>query len=158
MDTMKNKHQIFLSLILVICCFLSASNVFAQLSATELDRIFSSTAANGDNLGGDVDVQGDRAVVGSRFDDEKSNGAGAAYVYLKNPDTHKWVFEEKLFMAGAELNDNFGTSVAIEGNTIVVGAPQDDINEVAFKGSAHVFTRGPGGWGNGVEQYIPIHK
>ena len=151
MNTMKNKYQLFLSPILGICCFLFTSNVFAQLSATELDRIFSSNAANGDNLGGDVDVDGDRAVIGSRFDDEVSNNAGAVYVYLRNPDTHKWSFEDKLFMTGAEAGDNFGTSVAIDGDTIVVGAPQDDINEVAFKGSAHVFTRGPGGWDNGVE-------
>lgn len=148
---MKNINQKTLISILGICCFLSASNVSAQLSATELDRLFASDATNGDNLGAAVDVDGDRAVIGSRFDDDVASNAGAVYVYLRNPDTHQWSQEDKLLMTGGEAGDNFGTSVAIDGDTIVVGAPQDDINEVAFKGSAHVFTRGPGGWDNGLE-------
>lgn len=151
MNIMENKNRLILGSILGVCCFLFASSVFAQLSATELDRLFASDATNGDNLGAAVDVDGDRAVIGSRFDDDVSSNAGAVYVYLRNPDTQKWSLEDKLFMTGGEAGDNFGSSVAIDGDVIVVGAPQDDINEVAFKGSAHVFTRGPGGWDDGVE-------
>jgi len=148
---MKNNVRYSLSLIPGIFLLLSISNTYAQLSATELDRIFAADAAQGDGHGFAVDVDGDRAVIGSRFDDDAGNGSGAAYVYLRNPQTGLWEQETKLVMATAAAGDNFGSSVAIDGDVIVVGAPQDDIIEVAFKGSAHVFTRGPGGWDNGVE-------
>jgi len=149
---MKNNFKHIIGLISGLCFFLCASNVSAQLSATELDRIFASDAASGDGYGYDVDVDGDRAVIGSRLDDDDGGGSGAAYVYLKDPKTNKWTEEAKLVMAGAAAGDNFGSSVAIDGDVIVVGAPQDDINVGSnFHGSAHVFTRGPGGWDAGIE-------
>jgi len=161
---MKNNFYKILILILGMCLFLSSSNVFAQLSTTELARIFAEDAAQGDSYGYAVDIDGDRAVIGARFVDERDaggkidvNNTGAAYVYLRNPQTGLWEPEKKgeenvkLVYANAEAGDQFGSSVAIEGDVIVVGAPQDDINQVAFKGSAHVFTRGPEGWDSGVE-------
>ncbi len=161
---MKNNFKHIIGPISGLCFFLCASNVSAQLSATELARIFAEDAAQGDSYGYAVDIDGDRAVIGARFVDERNdqgqilvNNTGAAYVYLRNPQTGLWEADEtgkehgQLVMAGAEPGDQFGSSVAIDGDVIVVGAPQDDINQVAFKGSAHVFTRGPEGWDNGVE-------
>jgi len=128
------------------------SNAYAQLGATELDRIFASDAAQSDGYGYAVDVDGERAVIGSRLDDDDGSGSGAAYVYLRNPQTGLWEEETKLVMASAAAGDNFGSSVAIDGDVIVVGAPLDDINVGSnLHGSAHVFTRGPGGWDSGVE-------
>lgn len=149
---MKNNFQHIFVLNFGICFLLYASSVFAQLSATEIDRIFASDAAQGDSYGYAVDVDGDRAVIGARFDDDAGNGSGAAYVYLRDTQTGLWEEEHKLVMTGADASDNFGSSVAIDGDVIVVGAPNDDINEGSnFHGSAHVFKRGPGGWDAGVE-------
>ena len=149
---MKNNIKLLINPIIGLCFFLCASNISAQLSATELARIFTSDAASGDSYGFDVDVDGDRAVIGVRFDDDKGHNSGAVYVYLKDLKTKKWVEDMKLHMTGAAAGDNFGSSVAIDGDTIVVGAPQDDINVGSnFHGSAHVFTRGPEGWDDGVE-------
>jgi len=153
---MKNNVRYSLNLIAGMFLFLVISNAYAQISATELDRLFASDAAQSDGYGYAVDVDGDRAVIGSRFDDGNddgnSNGSGAAYVYLRNPQTGLWEQEKKLVMASAAAGDNFGSSVAIDGNVIVVGAPQDDINVGSnLHGSAHVFTRGPDEWNAGVE-------
>ncbi len=153
---MKNNLKSLMSLIFGLCFFLCASNISAQLSATELARIFASDAASGDSYGFDVDVDGDRAVIGARFYDDDGGGSGAVYVYLRDPETKKWQEETKLVMTGAAAGDNFGSSVAIDGDTIVVGAPQDDINVGSdFHGSAHVFTRSPGGWDAG-EELLPL--
>ena len=46
---------------------------------------------------------------------------------------------------GAE-NDNFGYSVAISGDTVVVGARNDDINATSNQGSAYVFVKPSNGW------------
>ncbi len=150
---MKNILLLSLYPILGICFFLCAANVLAQLSATELDRISAFDAFAGDSFGVDVDIDGDRAVIGARFDDDGGGNSGSAYVYFYNPITEMWEEEKngKLVHVSAFGGDLFGSSVAIEGDTIVVGAPQDDINEVEFKGSAHVFTRGPEGWDVGQE-------
>ncbi|MDH4018974.1 MAG: FG-GAP repeat protein [Xanthomonadales bacterium] len=149
---MKNNVRYSLNLILGISFLFSIANAYAQISTTELDRIFASDAAQGDGYGYAVDVDGDRAVIGSRLDDDGGNGSGAAYVYLKNSLTSLWQEEKKLVMASAAAGDNFGSSVAIDRNVIVVGAPQDDINVGSnLHGSAHVFTRGPNGWDDGVE-------
>ena len=149
---MKNNVRYSLSLIPGIFLLLSISNTYAQLSATELDRIFAADAAQGDGHGFAVDVDGDRAVIGSRFDDDDGSGSGAAYVYLRDPQTGLWEQETKLVMATAAAGDNFGSSVAIDGDVIVVGAPLDDINVGSnLHGSAHIFTRSPGGWDAGVE-------
>ena len=151
---MKNNVRYSLSLIPGIFLLLSISNTYAQLSATELDRVFAADAVQGDSHGYAVDVDGDRAVIGSRFDDDAGNGSGAAYVYLRDPQTGLWEQETKLVMAAAAAGDNFGSSVAIDGDVIVVGAPQDDINVGSnLHGSAHVFTRGPGGWDAGEELF-----
>jgi hypothetical protein len=149
---MKNNVRYSFGLILGAFLFLCISNAYAQLGTTELDRLFASDAAQGDGYGYAVDVDGDRAVIGSRLDDDDGSGSGAAYVYLRNSQTGLWEMETKLVMAAAASGDNFGSSVAIDGDVIVVGAPQDDINVGSnLHGSAHVFTRGPGGWDTGVE-------
>ena len=149
---MKNNVRYSLIPILGVFLFLCISNAYAQLSAKEIDRIFAADATQGDGYGFAVDVDGDRAVIGSRLDDDDGAGSGAAYVYLRDTQTGLWEVETKLVMASADAGDNFGSSVAIDGDVIVVGAPQDDINVGSnFHGSAHVFTRGPGGWNTGVE-------
>ena len=144
----KNKISPSLGMFLFLC----VSNASAQLEATEIDRLFASDAATSDGFGYAVDVDGDRAVIGSRFDDDDGSGSGAVYVYLRDSQTGLWEEEAKLVMASAAAGDNFGSSVAIDGDVIVVGAPQDDINVGSnLHGSAHVFTRGPDEWNDGVE-------
>jgi len=137
-----------------ICIFFFAANAQAQLSATELDRLIAGDPANSDAFGWSVDVDGDRAVIGTPKDDADGIGSntGAAYVFLRNTQTGEWVQEEKLVMQGAAAGDEFGTSVAISGDTIVVGAPLDDVTTGSWlHGSAHVFTLEAGSWDSGVE-------
>ena len=100
-------------------------------------------------FGNAIAVDEDTMVVGSRF--ENSN-AGAAYVYTRNDggtplDTSDdfWQPQAKLTSSNVDAFDEFGASVAIEGDTIVVGSTWDD--EAALNsGSAHVFTRRDGTW------------
>ena len=67
-------------------------------------------------------------VVGAPRDDVGANDQGSAYVFVKPAsgcgDTTETA---KLTASDAALGDNFGTSVAIEGDTIAIGAPNDDV-------------------------------
>jgi len=76
--------------------------------------------ADGSRFGHWVAVWGDLAVVGARFDDAAGRDAGAAHVYRYSGG--QWVPEVMLTASDAEAGDRFGESVAVWGDTVVVGA------------------------------------
>lgn len=105
-----------------------------------------------DNFGYSVAVSGNTAVVGAPFED---NAAGAAYVFVKGVGG-AWSPQAYLKAANSDASDEFGWSVAISGNTLVVGARcessavtgvnQDGSgNGANMAGAAYVFVRGAGG-------------
>ena len=87
-----------------------------------------------------VAVSADTAVVGARFNDDHGHNAGAANVFERQADG-SWI--EVAVLAGFDTTtgDEFGYSVAIDGEIIVVGARADDNNNGASAGSAYVFER-----------------
>lgn len=104
------------------------------------------TAADGDSrhgFGESVAVSGDTAVVGARFDDDNGFDAGAAYVFVR--DEAEWRLEAKLVADDGGAADFFGSSVDVDGDTVLVGAVGDDDNGLQ-SGSAYVFTREAGVW------------
>lgn len=94
-------------------------------------------AASGDRFGTAVALLADTAVVGAPG---RSTGAGAVFTYAQTEGG--WVADGNLAPADLTSLDAFGSSLAIDGNTLVVGAPGD----VAGRGSAYVFVRSAGGW------------
>jgi hypothetical protein len=57
-----------------------------------------------------------------------------------------WTEQQKLTASDGETEDQFGYSVAISGDTAIVGAPFDDVGGNAAQGSAYVFTQSGGAW------------
>ena len=90
-----------------------------------------------DDFGISVAVSGDTAVVGAYRD---TSFTGAVYVFTRSGAT--WSQQQKITRAGGAVNDYFGSSVAISGNTVVVGA--HGVNSSA--GAAYVFTRSGTTW------------
>ncbi len=70
--------------------------------------------------------------------------SGAAYVFVH--DGNKWVEQSKLTADDAAAGDNFGTSVAVSGKTIIVGAPLADAKGKKDTGAAYVFVRDGNSW------------
>ena len=97
----------------------------------------------GNMMGVSVDVSEDRVVAGAWFEDSLGTDSGAAYVFLHADGA--WTQEAKLKASDPGANDIFGRTVAIDGSTIVIGAPLDD-DQGASTGSAYVFERGESGW------------
>ena len=110
---------------------------------TEEAKLTASDAARGDLFGVSVSVDGDTSVVGANEDDDAGGSSGSAYVFTRAGTT--WTEEAKLTASDAAGGDNFGISVAIDGNTIVVGA-YSDINAGIRGGSVYVFTRTGATW------------
>jgi hypothetical protein len=87
--------------------------------------------------------------------DNSANGAGAAYVFIRNGNT--WSQQAYLKASNTGANDNFGVSVAISGDTVVVGAFAETSNAIGVNGNqndnsandagaAYVFTRNGNTW------------
>ena len=93
-----------------------------------------------DFFGWSVDISGNTAVVGALYGDGTAENMGAVYVYTRSNEV--WTFQQKLTVSDTIDNGYFGDLVAIEGNTIVVGARSTD----NYTGSAYVFTQVDGVW------------
>ncbi|MDX1688983.1 MAG: thrombospondin type 3 repeat-containing protein [Candidatus Promineifilaceae bacterium] len=78
-------------------------------------------------------------------------GPGAVYVFGRDAGgADNWGQVAKLTPADGEADDRFGTSVALSGDTALVGASLDAVGENGGQGSAYVFRREAGGadnWG-----------
>ena len=90
-----------------------------------------------------VDVSGNTIVVGAAGDNFAGTYSGAAYVYVRTGTT--WTRQAKLIPSVTRARDEFGTSVAIHNNTIVVGANYHDDGAVDG-GAAFVFVRNGTTW------------
>ena len=124
-----------------------AAYVFARNGGgwSQQQKLTASDAAAGDVFGGSVAIEGDTVVVGSRFDGDAGYRSGSAYVFVRNGSI--WSQQQKLVASDASEQDEFGYSVAISGDTAVIGAPSDSTpGFFDLVGSAYVFVRNGGLW------------
>jgi hypothetical protein len=94
-------------------------------------------------FGNSVALVGDVAAIGSPFDDSRYAGSGSAYVFARSGTS--WVQEIRLEALDADDLAYFGTSVALSGQRLAVGAPGDDHAGVRT-GAAYVFVRSGSAW------------
>ncbi len=96
-----------------------------------------------DSFGGNVAVSGDTAVIGAAWDDDKGDDSGSAYVFVRAEDG-TWSQQGKLTAGDGTAIDRFGESVAVAGDTAVIGADGDD-DKGRSSGAAYVFVRAADG-------------
>ncbi|MBN2474707.1 MAG: pre-peptidase C-terminal domain-containing protein [Pirellulales bacterium] len=99
-------------------------------------KLRASDAAASDEFGRSVAISGDVTIVGSYGDDDAGSLSGSAYVFQFDGD--QWTQRQKLTASDAAEGDYFGYSVAISGNTAIVGAYRDDDASYG-SGSAYIF-------------------
>ncbi|MBI1380976.1 MAG: integrin [Planctomycetaceae bacterium] len=114
----------------------------------------SNPAAN-NSFGISVALDGDTLVVGSTGQDSSGSNSGAAYVFVRSGGV--WTQQAFLKASNPGASDNFGRSVGIHGNTLIVGAPNEDSNATGVNGlqsnnsagnagAAYVFARNGTAW------------
>jgi hypothetical protein len=111
--------------------------------AQQLQKVTAADGAAGDSFGVSVSVDGDTALIGAYADDDKGTDSGSAYVFTRSGGT--WSQQAKLTAADGAATDYFGLSVALDGDTALIGAQHDD-DKGGNSGSAYVFTRSGGTW------------
>ncbi len=109
----------------------------------EQAKLTASDAAAYDNFGSSVAISGDVAIVGAPYADTSGTFSGSAYVFVRNLDT--WEEQAILTASDAAAGDKFGSSVAISGDVVIVGVPDDD-DAGSRSGSAYVFERNGNTW------------
>jgi hypothetical protein len=112
---------------------------------SEQAKLLAGDASRSDRFGHSVALTGDTAVIGAWEAD--SNGLinnGAAYVFTRDV-TGAWSEQAKLLASDAASMDYFGQSVAVDGNTVLVGAESESSNGLLRNGAAYVFTRDASG-------------
>ncbi len=152
-----------------------ASNVFGVVFGADQrsprfeppDYFKASNTGIQDNFGTSVAMSGDTLVVGASGESSNAsgvngdqnnnslNGAGAVYVFVRNRDS--WSQQAYLKASNPGTFDSFGVSVAISGDTVVVGANAEDSNatgvngdqndnSISGSGAAYVFVRTGTNW------------
>jgi FG-GAP repeat len=96
-----------------------------------------------DEFGSAVALSGDTAAFGVANADDAGASSGAAYVFTRSGTT--WTQEAKIVPADSAAGDAFGTSIALSGDTLAVGAPSDDDAGMS-SGAVYVFTRSGTTW------------
>ncbi len=146
-----------------------AAYVFVRNGTTWSQQSYLKASNTGpsDHFGASVSIASHTILVGAPFEDSSAvgvngdqennsaNGAGAAYVFTWNGS--KWNQQAYLKESNTDAGDAFGTSVSVQGDTAVVGAPFEDggstgidgpenDNGAYAAGAAYVFSRAGTTW------------
>ena len=113
--------------------FTDPGSIYAPCEETKL---LASDGAGYDYFGHSVAINNDIVIVGADDDDDNGSNSGSAYIF--SFDGLNWVQEAKLLASDGASGDGFGHSVAIYGDTAIVGVPYDDDNG-SNSGSAYIF-------------------
>lgn len=158
-----------------LMCILSATLGMGDCSSSPVSEsplaqqayLKASNTGADDWFGSAVALDGDTLVIGTTREDSAASGingnqsdnsgnnVGAVYVFVRSGGI--WTQQAYLKASNPDNIDSFGTSVAISGNTIVVGAQGEDSNatgvngnqsdnSVAQAGAAYVFVRSGTTW------------
>jgi WD40 repeat protein len=92
------------------------------------------TPQTDDYFGVSVSISGDRAIVGASSDNTGLQNAGSAYIY----DVTTGALLHTINNPTPQIDDYFGNSVAIDGNTAIVGAYKNDVGW-ADAGSVYIY-------------------
>ncbi|MEA1053375.1 FG-GAP repeat protein, partial [Lamprobacter modestohalophilus] len=91
----------------------------------------------GDSFGTAVALDGDTALIGARGDDDNGTDSGSAYVFVRSGGT--WTEQTKLTASDGAEGAELGSSVALSGDTALIGAPESACGAVESCGAAYFF-------------------
>ncbi len=167
-------------LIAAVIAVLATSNIAAATRLAAAERaplaigavahqayLKASNTGSGDAFGRSLAISEDTVVIGADGEDSSATGidgdqgnnnlagSGAAYVIVRSGTT--WMQQAYLKASNTGVNDQFGFSVAVSGDTLVIGAPGEDSNatgvdgdqnnnDASGSGAAYVFVRNGSTW------------
>jgi len=125
--------------------FVSSGGSWSNM--TETAKLTAGDGLSGDNFGNSLAYDGTTAVVGAWFDDSFGSNHGSAYVFVRPQGG--WVSATqtaKVTAGDTQPDDRMGSSVAVGGDVVIVGADLDDGPTANDQGSVYFFVKPSGGW------------
>jgi FG-GAP repeat len=128
----------------LLAAALAAAARADQLGTVEEAELLSTSSAPGEALGSSAALSGDTAVLGAPLADPGGLAdAGLARVFVRGATG--WSEQAELVAADGAAGDELGVAVAVDGDTLALGAWQDD-DGGAGSGSVYVFVRSGTAW------------
>ena len=111
----------------------------------QIQKIVPADREQADYFGYAVGMSGDYAVIGAHWDNVTTNNMGSVYVYKKDVNGN-WIEHQNLTAPDKRQNDQFGYSVAINGNYLIVGSigqsyDAANSNYVGSAGAAYIYEK-----------------
>ncbi len=106
-------------------------------SWTQQAKLTASDGAVADQFGYTVDMDSNIVVIGAHWDDDNGNASGSAYSFIRVDTT--WTQVAKITASDADSLDEFGNSVAADGDYVICGAYLDDHSSLVDAGSAYIY-------------------
>ena len=115
----------------------------------EVARVIGLNPTLGDRFGKSVSISGDTIIVGAYADRDFGKFAGSVSVFDRDAGgAENWGMVRTLSAPEPVGGDQFGYSVSISGDTVLVGAPIESY-DLDFSGSTYVFNRNH----NGIDEW-----
>jgi hypothetical protein len=119
--------------------------VINAVSSLPEQKVTSSDGAAGDFFGTSVAVAGTTAAIGAWRATVAGHAAqGAVYIFTNT--SSGWTQTQKIVASDGAASDEFGTSVALSGNNLMVTAPLAKVGSNALQGATYFFTRSGSTW------------
>ena len=126
------RRGLLAALLLTPAALAQTAHVEAKLVSIDPDTTARAGAA--------VDIEGDWAVMGIPTDFIGPLRYGAVEIFKRQNGGVPWIFSQKIQPSFLQEYDTFGTAVAMQGTTLVIGAMgDDDLGEET--GAAYVYER-----------------
>ena len=125
-----------------------AAYIFRRSGKTwkEHVRLVSPDPVDDDRYGESVAIYRTTAVVGASKDDDNGKNSGSVFVYVLDGTTTTWKPQTKIVPDDLVGADAFGETVALDENTLAVGAPGHTHSGVRFAGAVYVYVRKDDKW------------
>ena len=116
-----------------------ASSPATAAGVQGVSELVAADGATGDQFGFSLAASADLALIGAPAHEVAANAdQGQAYVFLQSSGAWRDL-GAPLVAADGAIGDNFGFSMAMSGDTVVIGAPGHRVDDQPFQGAAYVF-------------------
>jgi hypothetical protein len=120
----------------------------------QVKKLVANNGTVGSALGLSMTMVGDDLVVGAGGSDGgQRTGQGAVYLFERNQGgANQWGEVQQITASDGAPGDQFGSSVSMAGDTLLIGAARANVGDNVDQGSAYLFVRNQAGinpWGEG---------
>lgn len=131
-----NKKWFGMIVVIVLCLAVAGTT---RAGWPQQDKLLALDGAAEDTFGESVSISGDYAIVGAMLDNDDGTWSGSAYIFKR--DGTNWIQQAKLLASDGTEYNQFGCSVSIDGDYVIIGAQSADGD-----GAAYIFKRDGTTW------------